>query len=165
MLRKNALTQLLLDSGGNGIGNSTPYIYPKFSGYCDIDQISQPYTWFRIGINKYRHNDQNIMSAGRFIAPKDGYYLFGGGYKIKVIPGSPPDEAYIGFSINGQTPNTDSMLVTSNGSNVIDNNTSIWITAFIELPAANSVSLKAFFGGDSALITKNDNYFWGAQIA
>jgi hypothetical protein len=133
----------------------------KFSGYNRQVQNSSPETWFKIDINTYRHNVGNVIANGTFTAPTDGYYIFGGGYKV-AFGGGPPNKIYAGFSVNGSTPTHDARVMTGEGSGTIDNDSSITLTSCLKLSAGDTVEIWAFFGGSSAAISIN-NYFWGAQ--
>lgn len=137
--------------------------HPKFSGYLNYDQYNAAGAWFTVDINNTRHNDQGALSSGVFTAPHDGYYSFGGMIRHKTN-GTVPTVILLGFSLNDAAPTADHTVRAGEGSATIDDHTAITLTAMMKLSAGDTVRMKAFFTGQDAYVTADENYFHGHQV-
>lgn len=140
--------------------------HSKFSAYLNFGQDYTAGAWRDLLVNNTRHNDQGDLAissnVGTFTAPHDGYYLFGIGATYEA--GSAPTKMQVGLSVNGATPNSDT-LGTTGDATVVSGETSCRATALLKLTAGQTVNPKIFFTTNNGRVLANENYFWGCQIA
>lgn len=142
--------------------------HPKFSAYLNYGQTITAGAWAKIPFNNERHDDQTSFNTGtaKFVAPHDGYYMFGAAYVFEDPGSSIPDEMRIGFSINNLAPTDDRALTFGDSYNfLVSEKSSINLSACIKLSQGDTVEVKVFFLTNNGRILANENHFWGVQIA
>lgn len=159
-------TTALIAKSATGAVNLTQH--PKFSAFLNFGQTITAGAWAKIPFNSERHDDQSSFSTGtsQFIAPHDGYFIFGAGYMFEDPGSSIPTEMRIGLSINGAAPTEDRALTYADTFNFIGNTTSgINITSCLKLSSGDTVEVQVFFATNDGRILANENHFWGVQVA
>lgn len=142
-------------------GSATLPRHPKFSGYLNYDQLITPAsTWVEIDINALRHDAAASVSQGRFTAPHAGVFVFLGGMRYKPDQ-SAPSSITLGFSVNGASPEPDTMSSLSRDLDAAD---SVNTQAVLDLSAGDSVSLATYFGGQAGYVDGPFVFFAGYQL-
>lgn len=155
---------LVVDEGSGQV--SLPQA-AKFSAYMvwgGPDQWIGADGWTKVGFNNTRHNDQSAFdtSDNAFVAPADGYYLFGAMVKFRS-DGVDPTLIEMGLSVNFAVPSADALV---SADPAIDaDNTFLQVTGLLKLAAGDKVYVLVYFTDEDGYILDNQNYFWGHRVA
>ncbi|MCL4743830.1 MAG: DUF2793 domain-containing protein [Burkholderiaceae bacterium] len=139
----------------------------KFSAYMfwnGPDQYIGADGWTKVGFNNTRHNDQSAYDGAdyAFVAPADGYYLFGAKARFRSDT-TDPTRIQMGLSVNFGVPTLDNMADVNPA--LAPSQTVLQLTGLLKLNTGDKVYVLTHFTGQDGYILDNENYFWGCRIA
>ena len=154
---------LVVDKGSGQV--SLPQA-AKFSAYMvwgGPDQWIGADGWTKVGFNNTRHNDQSAFDTSdfAFVAPADGYYLFGAMVKFRS-DGTDPALIEMGLSVDFAVPSSDTLVQADPA--LAHDNTILQVTGLLKLNAGQKVYVLVYFTGQDGYILDNQNYFWGHRV-
>ncbi|MFN3210777.1 MAG: DUF2793 domain-containing protein [Roseovarius sp.] len=146
----------------NGTGIVSQPNLPRFAGTTNFDNPVTEHVWTTVAINTLAYNEQGCFDAatGRFTAPVDGTYLFGG--NVIYIEGPAVSRSRVQLLVNGTTTMPGSFY--ENSGPHVSNATGTPVNGFAALTAGDTVELQYYLRGDDGFCAANDTAFWGVKV-